>query len=254
MFGNNIYQGDNSALVGGSPQQVHEQLWLAGRQRRWKARLRNAVIVLALAWWLAGPVISVAAGVVYLAGDLLFETQQRLTNRVWRRGESGAAHTARFLRLLEFKGYSVLHRRVIPGYGPFPHLVVGNGRIWLVENQVYSPEDTLLSVKGRLFVGKSSHAHVVARLEKLAQSVSETLSGDLGLPVKASIIVAVHGGKPKDTRMTAGGVVLMRAWRVPSWIRRRSAGMSGAVSVQELSAHVLRLYGPSLQGLRGELD
>lgn len=254
MFGNNIYQGDNKALVGGSPQQVHEQLWLAGRQSRWKARLRNAVIVLALAWWLTNPVISVVAGLVYLAGDLLFEAQRRLSSRVWRRGESGAAYTARLLRLLEFKGYSVLHRRVIPGYGPFPHLVVGHGRIWLVENQVYSPEDTLLSVKGRLFVGKSSHAHVVAGLEKLAQNVSETLSGDLGVPVKASIIVAIHGGKPKDTRMTAGGVVLMRPWRVPSWIRRRSAGLSGAVSVQELSAHVLRLYGPSLQGLRGELD
>ncbi|GAA0946842.1 hypothetical protein [Actinocorallia libanotica] len=253
MFGNNIYQSDNAALVGNSPQQVHERLWLEGRERRWKARARNAAILLALAWWLTNPVIAVVAGLVYLAADLLFEAQRRLTTRVWRRGESGAAHTARLLRLLELRGYTVLHRRVVPGYGPFPHLVVGDGRIWLVENQVYSPEDTLLSVKGRLFVGKESRAHVIAGLEKLAQSVSETLSSDLGLPVKASIIVAIHGGQPKDTRMTAGGVILMRPWRIPSWIHRRSRG-SGAASVQELTARVLRLYGPSLQGLRGELD
>ncbi|MEO3781795.1 hypothetical protein ABGB12_00565 [Actinocorallia sp. B10E7] len=254
MFGNNIYQSDNSALVGNSPQQVHERLWMEGRERRWKTRARNAVIITALAWWLVNPVIAVVAGLAYIATDLLVEAQKRLTTRVWRRGESGASHTARILKVLELRGYSVLHRRVVPGYGPFPHLVVGDGRVWLVENQVYSPEDTLLSVKGRLFVGKASHAHVVAKLEKLAQSVSEALSGDLGVPVKASIIVAVHGGKPKDTRMTAGGVVLMRPWRIPSWIHRRSAGKSGAVSVQELSSRVLHLYGPSLQGLRGELD
>ncbi len=254
MFGNNIYQGDNSALVGGSPQQVHERLWMEGRQKRWKTRLRNVVIIVALAWWFTNPVVTIVAPLVYLAADLLLEVHQRLTARVWLRGESGAERTARLLRLLEFKGYAVLHRRIIPGYGAFPHIVVGPGRVWLVENQVYAPDDTLWSVKGRLFVGKSSHTHVIDKLEKLAQSVSETLSGDLGIPVKASIVVAVHGGRPGDTRMTAGGVVLMRPWRVPSWILRRSGGASGAVEVQELAAHVLRLFGPSLQGLRGELD
>lgn len=253
MFGNNIYQGDNPALVGDSPQQVHERLWMEGRERRWKTRARNAVVIAALAWWLVNPVVAIVAGLLYIAADLLVEAQKRLNSRVWRRGESGAVRTARILKVLELRGYSVLHRRVIPGYGPFPHIVVGDGRVWLVENQVYAPEETLLSVKGRLFVGKSSHAHVVAKLEKLAQGVSETLSSDLGRPIKASVVVAVHGGRPKDTRMTAGGVVLMRPWRVPSWILRRS-GAPGAVSVQELSSRVMRLYGPSLQGLRGELD
>jgi len=147
------------------------------------------------------------------------------------------------LRLLEMRGFRVLHHRVVPGYGTVQHLVIGTGRVWLVENQVHDPETGVAAVKGRLFVGKDSHAHVISRLERTASDVSETLSAALNSPVKAAVIVAVHGGQTDTARMTAGGVVLMRPWRVPGFIRKNSQGV-GSVP-DKIVAAALRSFGPA---------
>ncbi|MEO5873680.1 MAG: nuclease-related domain-containing protein [Streptosporangiaceae bacterium] len=242
MTRESIYR-ENPALVGGSPQQVHEQLWSAERARRTRIRIAVAVGLLAVGWKLGRLGLGALAAVLFLVVDLALLIRSRHASSVWRRGQSGADRTARILRLLEMRGFRVLHNRVVPNYGAVQHLVIGTGRVWLVENQVHDPETGVAAVRGRLFVGKGSHAHIVSRLEQTAREVSERLSADLNSPVKAAVIVALHGGRVDSTRMTAGGVALMRPWRIPGFIRQNSKGV-GSVP-EKITSTALRAFGPS---------
>jgi hypothetical protein len=242
VIGKSIYR-ENPALVGGSPQQVHEQLWSAERTRRTRFRIAGTAICLVIGWKTGRLVLGLVAAVLFLLFDLGQLIRSRHASGVWRRGESGADRTARLLRLLELRGFKVLHHRVVPGYGVVQHLVIGTGRVWLVENQVHDPETGVAAVRGRLFVGKDSHAHIVTRLERTASDVSERLSALLDSPVKAAVIVAVHGGQIDTARMTAGGVVLMRPWRVPHFIRKNSQGV-GSVP-EKITSAALQAFGPA---------
>jgi hypothetical protein len=242
MIGDSIYRGANPAHEGGSPQQVHEQLWSAERDKRMKIRVVVAVICVIVGWKFVHPLAGVAAAVLYLVADLALVIRRRLASSVWRQGLTGERRTSRALYLLERRGYRVLHRRIIPGHGMIAHIVIGPSRVWLVENEVYDPETNLVAIKGRYYVGKEIKTHVNARLERAATQVSELLSGTLGAPVKAAVVLAVHGGRPEKSRMTAGGVVLMRPWRVPGYIHRTSGP---GVAPTEITPAVLKLFGPA---------
>ncbi|WP_460304804.1 hypothetical protein [Actinocorallia aurea] len=188
---------------------------------------------------------ALAFTVGFLAYDAVRYFRTRAASRVWRHGEDGSADTARALRLLELAGrgeFAVLHRRAVPGHGTVAHIVASPGRLWLVQNLVHPPDIDLAAVKGRLFFGKDSQPKIVAAWEALARDVSEAVSQEMGVPVKASVVVAVHGGRAGDSRMTAGGVVLMRPWRVPLWIRARAR--DGAGSAREVADVAQTLFGP----------
>jgi hypothetical protein len=242
VIGKSIYR-ENPALVGGSPQQVHEQLWSAERTKRTRFRIAGTVVCLVIGWKTGRIVLGLVAAALFLLFDFGQLIRNRHASGVWRRGESGADRTARLLRLLELRGFRVLHNRVVPGYGTVQHLVIGTGRIWLIENQVHDPDTGVAAVRGRLFVGKDSHAHIVTRLERTASDVSEILSAALNSPVKAAVIVALHGGQVDSARMTAGGVILMRPWRVPVFIRKNSQGV-GSVP-EKITSAALQAFGPS---------
>ncbi|GAA3229468.1 nuclease-related domain-containing protein [Actinocorallia longicatena] len=242
MIGDSIYRESNPALVGGSPQQVHEMLWSAERDKRMRFRAIVAGLLVIIGWKFVSPWAGVGAAAAYLVVDLAMAVARRLSSSVWRQGLSGERRTARALALLERRGYRVLHRRVVPGHGTVAHIVIGPSRVWLVENEVYDPETDLVAIKGKLFVGKDVKTHVNAKLERAATDVSEMLSGALSEPVKAAVIVAVHGGRPKMTRMTAGGVVLMRPWRVPGFVRRTSGP---GMDPNEITRTALYLFGPA---------
>ncbi|ROO89498.1 hypothetical protein EDD29_7195 [Actinocorallia herbida] len=251
MFGNNIYQKENPALVGGSRQQVYEQLWEADTEKRKRTRRRGSVVAL-LVGYLFGVLVgglafywAIGFAVAFLAYDGVRFLRTRAASRVWRYGEDGSMGTSRALRLLEIAGrgrFAVLHRRAIPGHGIVSHLVASPGRLWLVQNVVHAPDLDVTAVRGRLFYGKDSQSRLVEGWEAMARKVSEALSQEMDLPVKASVVVAVHGGRAGRSRMTAGGVVLMRSWRVPLWIRARAG--DGAASPQEIALTAQRLFGP----------
>lgn len=233
---------------------MYEQLWSADSGKRKRFRIYGSAVALIVgfgfgtfvggtaAYWAIGFVVA------FLAYDGARYLHARLSSRTWRHGDDGASHTAKALRLLETVGrgdFAVMHRRMVPGYGVVPHLVASPGQLWLIENQVHAPDIDLAAVKGRLFFGKDSQAHIVAKLEALAQGVSEAMSQQMGVPVKASVVVAVHGGRAGDARMTAGGVMLMRTWRLPAWIRARSVKPDDTIApVQEVALTAQRLFGP----------
>ncbi|MDX6742914.1 hypothetical protein [Actinocorallia sp. A-T 12471] len=232
---------------------MYEQLWSADSAKRKRARLRGVVVALVAGYvfgvFVGGLAIYWALGfaVGFLAYDGLRYLRVRAESRVWRHGEDGSVATARALRVLEAAGrgeYAVLHRRAVPGHGVVAHVVASPGRLWLVQNLVHSPDVDLVAVKGRLFFGKDSQAKLVASWEDLARDVSEAVSQEMGEPVKASVVVAVHGGRVGDARMTAGGVVLMRSWRVPAWIRGRAKDDGSAVTAHEIAQTAQRLFGP----------
>src|SRR3954447_289314 len=157
MFGRSIYVPENPALIGGSPQAVHEQLWAQGKRRRLQVRGALAVTGLIIGTLLVTAWFGLLAAVVVAAADTLYYWRQRMASSVWRKGQRGERRTAAVLRLaLEWRGYRVLQGRNVPGQGQIDHLVIGPTGVMLIDNQAVPPDTDIAAYQGTLYVDERS--------------------------------------------------------------------------------------------------
>src|SRR4051812_44358678 len=98
-MGRSIYVPDNPALVGGSPQAVHEQLWAEGRRRRLQIRAAMAAVGLVAGTALVSLPFGLLIAVVVAAADALRHWRKRMASSMWRKGRRGERRTAKILRL-----------------------------------------------------------------------------------------------------------------------------------------------------------
>ncbi len=227
MIGRSIYVPDNPALVGGSPQAVHEQLWAQGIRQR---LIRRGVVAVAglllgtllFAWW-AGLILAALGA----AGDTLLQWRERYASSVWRKGQRGERRTARFLRLLlEKRGFAVVHGRMIPGHGQLDHLIVGPTGVLVVDNQAVSPETDIAEYQGTLYVDERSGAKVINALSETATATAALLRQRLGGDVTVAPVRVVYGGTLRRGGVSAQGVTLLRAHELAGWIRNRQVRLS----------------------------
>jgi hypothetical protein len=222
MFGKSIYVQDNPALVGGSPQSVHEQLWAQGQRRRLQIRggIAAAVLVIgtvAVAFWFGLLAAALAAGI-----DALWHWRQRLASSVWRKGQRGERRTARILRLaLEWRGYRVLHGRSIPGRGQIDHLVIGSTGVMLVDNRAVPPETEIAQYRGTLYIDDRPGGKLATELREMADKTAEMLRERLGDDIAVEPVAIVWGGDLRRGHVGAEGVTILRAHRLSGWIRNR---------------------------------
>jgi hypothetical protein len=222
MIGRSIYVPDNPAFVGGSPQAVHEQLWAQGRRRRLQVRCALAAAGLVIGTWLVAAWCGLLAAALIAAVDTMVRWRERAASSVWRKGQRGERRTARILRLaLEWRGYKVLHGRTIPGRGSVDHLVIGATGVVIISNQAVPPETQIAEYRGTLFVDERPGAKMAAALRDTAHATAALLGERLGSEVAVDPVAIVHGGGLRGGRVTAEGITLLRAHRIPGWIRRR---------------------------------
>jgi Nuclease-related domain len=222
MIGRSIYVPDNPAFVGGSPQAVHEQLWAQGRRRRLQIRGALAGVGLVAGIWAASLWIGLLTAATVALIDTLWHWRERSASSVWRKGQRGERRTARILRLLlEWRGYHVLHGRRVPGRGQLDHLVVGDTGVLLVQNQAVPPETEIAEYHGTLYIDERPGAKMAAELRETARRTAELLRERLGSDVTVDPVAVVYGGDLRHGHLTAQGVTLLRAHRLPGWIRRR---------------------------------
>jgi nuclease-like protein len=222
MFGRSIYVPDNPAWVGGSPQSINEQLWAQGRRRRLQIRgglaagaLILGTLLLSLPWGLLAAILTAAA-------DTLWHWRQRAASSVWRKGMRGERRTARVLRaLVEWRGYHVLHGRNIPGRGQIDHLIIGGTGIMLVQNEAVPPETQMAGYRGRLYIDERPAAKVATELRDMADEASEMLRQRLGRDVLVEPVKVVYGGDLRGGVVSADGITMLRAHRLPGWVRNR---------------------------------
>ncbi|MEU0481362.1 nuclease-related domain-containing protein [Streptosporangium sp. NPDC006013] len=170
--------------------------------------------------------------------------------RTWRKGAAGERRTARMLRPLNRRGYTVLHDRALPyGRANVDHLLVGPGGLFVVDTKNWDKRKriTRRGRRGYVRVGRPSGDKVVGSVIYEAGRVSETLSRALKRPVEVAPVVAIHGAAVPLLRvMRVSGVPLLRASQVPGWISRQKAVLSVA-EVAALSAAAEELFPPYVE-------
>ncbi|RJL36062.1 nuclease-related domain-containing protein [Bailinhaonella thermotolerans] len=247
MFGSSIYVKTNPALTGGSPQHQAEAFWLAERRKRLHWRAGLAAVALIAGSWLVSPVFGLALALAVAAGHTLYHWRRRAASRTWRRGSHGERETARILRwALPRARYRVLRSRRLPGEEETYNLVVGPGGLWVVDSKAWHPEARVAEYAGRLFVEERPATALVDKLSDTASTISHMISRELGRPVDAVLLIAVHGGSlPRGGRITAEGVTLLRPLRVPSWIKSHPVAEHSPAEVEEIARVAARLLPPA---------
>jgi Nuclease-related domain len=224
MFGRSIYVEDNPALRGGSPQAVHEQLWAQGRRRRLQVRGGLAAAGLVAGTWLATLWLGLLAAALVAAADTIYHWRKRFASSVWRKGQRGERRTARILRFtVELRGYRVLHGRKVPEHGDLDHVVVGPTGVTIVENLAVAPETRIAAYQGTLFVDGKPAAKTVAELRERADATAALLHERLGEEVPVETAAVIYGGDLEHGHVRAESVTLLRAHRLPGWLRGRRA-------------------------------
>jgi hypothetical protein len=222
MFGKSIYVAENPALVGGSPQAVHEQLWAQGRRRRLQIRGGLAAAGLFFGTWTVNLVFGLLAAAVIAGADALWHWRQRAASSVWRKGQRGERRTALILRVgLEWRGFTVLHGRKTLGHGQIDHLVIGETGVMIIENQAMPPETVIAEYRGTLYVDERPGTKMAAALREKADETAEMLRERLGRDITVDPVAIVFGGELRGGRVGAQGIALLRAHSLPGWVRRR---------------------------------
>jgi hypothetical protein len=222
MFGKSIYVADNPALVGGSPQAVHEQLWAQGRRRRLQIRAGIAAAALIIGTWAVNLWFGLFAAVVAAGVDALWHWRQRAASSMWRRGQRGERRTALILRTLEWRGYAILHGRKTLNHGQLDHLVIGPTGVMIIENQAVPPETVIAAYRGTLYVDERPGRKMAAALREKADETAAMLRERFdGGEVPVDAIAVVYGGEIRRGRVSAEGITLLPIRRLPGWIMRQ---------------------------------
>jgi len=248
-----IYARPNDAVTGGSAQAHYEHLWGEGQRRRLITRGVLTVVALGVGIWLFNPIVGVALAVLVAVGDTWYQYRKHASTAAWRAGDDGYAQTSRLLRRwLEWRGYTVLRNRRMPESAGadaerVEHLAIGPAGVFLVASKAWAPELRIGMYGGRLFFGKRPGEKTVTPVGDTARAVAAVLTRERGTDVPVTPVLAVYGGQlPGRAELQAEDVTLLRAQRVPGWIRRYRSESGGysTEQVTEIARTAARLMRP----------
>jgi hypothetical protein len=180
-----------------------------------------AVLAVGLAAWLLAalvvPRLAAPAGVTVAAG-LGWRLRFRVApdTLAWRRGAAGERRTARLLAPLERRGWAVLHDLAIPGtQANIDHLVIGPGGVVVIDTKQYRGRLRLDS-DGLLWHGRHLLLATLRKLRWAADQADQVLGV---ADVQILAIMAVHGANVPWGQLTADGVIVAPAHRVPDLLQ-----------------------------------
>jgi hypothetical protein len=180
-----------------------------------------AVLAVGLAAWLLAiqivPRLAALAGLIMAAG-LAWRLRFRVSPATvaWRRGAAGERRTARLLGPLERHGWAVLHDLAIPGtQANLDHLVIGPGGVLVVDSKQYRGR-LWLDPDGLLWHGRHLLLATLRKLRWAADQADEVLGV---ADVQILAIMAVHGANVPWGQLTADGVIVAPARRMPDLLQ-----------------------------------
>ncbi|MBG0826162.1 NERD domain-containing protein [Planomonospora sp. ID91781] len=231
--------------AGGSAQARYRELWAEGRRQRLILRAVLAVVAAVVVGWVWGWLAGLAAAVLVALVDAVYRWRTHEAVRTWRKGAAGERKTARMLRPLRRRGYTVLHDRALPNSrANVDHLVIGKNGIFVVDTKNWS-KDKRITRRGRsIHIGGTWGDKAVRSVLFETRRVADVLGAAVGRPVEVTPVLAIHGPNVPLLRvMRVEGVPLLRASQVRHWIARGGARLS-AEEVARLSAAAERLFPP----------
>jgi hypothetical protein len=134
----------------------------------------------------------------------------------WRRGAGGERRTARLLAPLEPRGWAVLHDLAIPGTpANIDHLVIGPGGVVVIDTKQYRGR-LWLDPDGLLWHGRHLLLATLRKLRWAADQADDVLGV---ADVQVVAIMAVHGTNVPWGQLTADGVIVAPARRMPDLLQ-----------------------------------
>ncbi|UNZ22327.1 NERD domain-containing protein (plasmid) [Streptomyces sp. 891-h] len=131
--------------------------------------------------------------------------------RRWRHGAEGEQRTARLLRPLARRGWTVLHDLAIPGTrANADHLVLlpdGRGAV-MVDSKHLNRTGQVTVRGGTLHCGNRTYPDMLST----ARGLAEKAGAALGVP--AAALVVVHGARVPNGRIRAQGVTIVSPSRL----------------------------------------
>jgi hypothetical protein len=180
-----------------------------------------AVLAVGLAAWLLAiqivPHLVALVGLIVAAG-LAWRLRFRVSPATvaWRRGAAGERRTARLLGPLERRGWAVLHDLAIPGtQANIDHLVIGPGGVVVIDTKQYRGR-LWLDPDGLLWHGRHLLLATLRKLRWAADQADQVLGV---ADVQIVAIMAVHGAKVPWGQLTADGVIVAPARRMPDLLQ-----------------------------------
>lgn len=240
-----VPRSSRPAGAGASAQAQYRAAWAEGRTRRLALQAARALLVGAVVTWLWGWRAGLVVALLVAGIDAVYRWRTHEAVRTWRKGAAGERRTARMLRPLRRRGYTVLHDRALPsGRANVDHLVIGPTGVFVVDTKNWD-KNRRVTRRGRYVrVGRTSGDKVVSSVLYETSRVAEVLTRAADRPVEVVPVVAIHGAAVPLLRvMEVSGVPLMRASQVRGWIGRQGARLSAA-EVTALSAAAERLLPP----------
>jgi hypothetical protein len=239
------------ARLGGAGASARDMSSALRRDGRRLRLIVYGVVLLVLffgVWLLLGSLQLAVGAAVMAAGAIAFAAARRNDDAAkWARGAAGEKRTARYLRPLERRGHVVLHDRGlgrVTDTANIDHLVIGPHGVIVVDSKNWSKHTLIKFRRGRVYVGRTGGAKVIAGTAVERRRVAQVLSAELGRPVDAAAVLAVHGAKiPYWRRPEIEGIPLLRARAVRRWITRRPVVYDQA-TVARLAAAADRTFPP----------
>lgn len=231
--------------AGASARARYQELAALGRRRRLAAVVVAAVaagilvLVLGAGWRLTLLTCVLAATVV------LIWQHRHNEHGTWAKGAAGERKTARLLRPLARRGYTVLHDRALPGSrANVDHLVIGPAGVIVVDSKNWSKNRIVKGHGRRLKVGRMKGSKIVSSTLYETAFVGSALATATGGPIPVAAVLAIHGAKlPPWRTPVVDGVPLLPARQVRRWIARRPRQLTDD-QVAQLAAACERLFPP----------
>jgi nuclease-like protein len=239
--------GGGASSAGASAWARYRTLALEHRPERLALRLvlgaAAGVVAAGVAGWKAAPV---AAAVVML-GHVLFLRHKPGPVTSWRQGALAERSTGRRLARLDPALFHVLHDRAVPDSPAtnIDHLVIGRTGVYLVISRRWARTARLWADHRRLWVGRRPMTVLPAAAARLAGTVADLLSAELGQDIEVTALVAVHGARLPRNGLRHRGVTFQKAGRLARYVEGGAEVFTSA-QVATIAAAAERTLPPML--------
>ncbi|GAB3655646.1 hypothetical protein GCM10027589_14950 [Actinocorallia lasiicapitis] len=199
------------------------------------------VLAAGLTDWPSGLVCGVAVAGAYYARAMTrpgAETD-------WRRGAAAERRTGRELKVLEGRGYTVLHDRSVPELEStnLDHLVIGLTGVYAVITRRVRRGARLSADGGLLWAGERQISGIERTAALAGPLVARLLSAELDKELTVTPIVAVQPGSPDGDGLEYGGVRILRGRAVAPYVRAHPVVYTTA-QVATIVAAAERIFPP----------
>jgi hypothetical protein len=216
------------SLFGRPGGQAYGDLLNDPQVRRWAWRVGVALLVGLVFTLLFNLQVGFTFAVIVVIADSVRQSRTSSSVDAWRKSSAAERRTERQLRVLEKRGWRILHARAVPrddegvSDGKIDHLVIGPSGVYAIDSEKWDKRLPVRTLSHRkLFHGPFNKKDRLDEACWEAGQASRLLSAQVGFEVPVQPSVAIYGPPIPWKVMTVRDVDVYSGGRARSYLRRR---------------------------------